>query len=86
MSTPSAPFSVLAEALRARLAVIADRDLYARDPNAHLDQLKHASARIDRATAALPRPIDGELTHFLKGCSYQKALAWLERNALSEPE
>ena len=84
MSTSSAPFSELADALRARLAVIGDRDLYARDPAAHLEQLKRASKRIEDATAKLPRPVNGELAHFLKGCSYQKALAWLERNATPE--
>jgi hypothetical protein len=81
MSMSSAPFSDLAAALRARLAVIADRDLYTRDPAAHLERLKQASERIEDAAARLPRPVDGELAHFLKGCSYQKALAWLERNA-----
>lgn len=81
MSNPSIPFSDLAAALRARLAVIADRELYARDPEAHLEELKRASEQIETAAAALPRPISGELAHFLKGCSYQKALAWIERNA-----
>ena len=82
MSNPAtAQFSELAAALRARLNVIADRDLYARDPAAHLEELKRASARIETAAAALPRPVNGELAHFLNGCSYQKALAWLEQNA-----
>jgi hypothetical protein len=84
MSIPSAPFSELATALRTRLAVIADRELYARDPEAHLEQLKLASAQIEKAAAQLPRPVNGELAHFLHGCSYQKALAWLERNAVLE--
>jgi hypothetical protein len=64
--------------------VIADRELYARDPVAHLEQLKKASERIECATALLPRPVNGELAHFLHGCSYQKALAWLEQNAQTE--
>jgi hypothetical protein len=81
MSHPAtAPFSELAAALRARLEVIADRELYVRDPAAHLEELKRASARIEIAAAALPRPVNGELAHFLNGCSYQKALAWLEQN------
>jgi hypothetical protein len=81
MSNPTtAPFSELAAALRERIAVIADRELYARDPVAHLEKLKQASERIESAGAALPHPIDRELAHFLKGCSYQKALAWLEQN------
>jgi hypothetical protein len=84
MSTQSAPFSELAAALRTRLAVIADRELFARDPAAHLDQLKQASERIENAAAQLPRPVNGELAHFLHGCSYHKALAWLERNATLE--
>lgn len=79
-NSATAPFSELAAALRARLAVIADRELYARDPAAHLEQLKQASEQIEVAAAALPRPVNGELAHFLKGCSYQKALAWIERN------
>jgi hypothetical protein len=86
MSTPSTPFSELADALRARLAVIADRDLYTRDPAAHLRQLKEASQRLERLVAKLPQPVNGELAHFLKGCSYQKALTWLERNAPSTSE
>ncbi|HET6408471.1 MAG TPA: hypothetical protein VFG14_11365 [Chthoniobacteraceae bacterium] len=80
MSNLSAPFYELATALRERLAVIADRELYTRDPAAHLEQLKQASERIESASAQLPRPVNGELAHFLKGCSYQKALSWLEQN------
>jgi hypothetical protein len=71
-------YAELAAALRDRLAVIADRELYARDPAGHLEKLKQASARIDTAGAALPKPVPGDLAHFLHGCSYQKALAWLE--------
>ena len=83
MSNPAAaPFSELADALRARLAVIADRDFYARDPAGHLEALKQASERIEASATALPRPVDGELAHFLKGCSYQKALAWIERHVV----
>jgi hypothetical protein len=71
-------YADLAASLRERLDVIANRELYERDPQAHLEQLKAASAHIDSAAAALPRPIPGDLAHFLKGSSYQKALAWLE--------
>jgi hypothetical protein len=73
----------LAEALRERLAVIADRAAYERDPAAHLRQLQGASERIDRASAALPKPVPGDLSHYLKGGSFQKALHWLERNVTS---
>lgn len=72
------PFAELAAALRERLAVIADRELYAKDPTAHLEKLKAASARIDTATAALPKPVPGDLAHYLHGSSFQKALSWLD--------
>jgi len=71
-------FAELASALRERLAVIADRALYERDPAAHLEKLQAASVRIDVASAALPKPVPGDLAHFLHGASYRKALAWLE--------
>ena len=70
----------LAGALRERLAVIADRAAYEQDAAAHLARLQAASQRIERAADALPRPVPGDLAHFLKGGSFQKALSWLERN------
>lgn len=76
MSTDA--YAELASALRERLAVIADRALYERDPAAHLEKLKTASAQIETSSAALPKPVPGDLAHFLHGASYQKALAWLE--------
>jgi hypothetical protein len=76
MSTDA--YAELASALRERLAVIADRELYQRDPAAHLEKLKSASAKIDASSATLPKPVPGDLAHFLHGSSYQKALAWLE--------
>lgn len=77
------PYAELAAALRERLAVIADRAWYERDPAGHLEQLKVASARIETASAALPKPVPGDLAHFLHGCSYQKALAWIEASQAS---
>ena len=74
------PYRELEDALRERLIVIADRTAYESDSAAHLARLKVASERIDRAAAALPQPIPGDLAHYLKGGSFQKALAWLERN------
>jgi hypothetical protein len=71
-------YQELAAALRERIAVIADRELYQQDPAGHLEKLKTASARIETAGKALPKPIPGDLGHFLQGCSYQKALNWLE--------
>ena len=72
------PFQSLAEALRERLAVIGDRELYARDPAAHLEKLKAASEKITALAAALPRPLSGDFAHYLQRASYAKALEWLE--------
>ena len=73
-------FAELADALRERIAVIADRELYARDPAAHLEKLKAASEKITQLGAALPRPLPGDFAHYLQRASYEKALAWLEAN------
>jgi hypothetical protein len=75
----NALFEALAEALRQRLAVIADRDFYARDPAGHLAALQAASEKITELGAALPRPLDPDLAHYLQKASYAKALAWLEQ-------
>jgi hypothetical protein len=74
----NAAYSDLASALRERLAVIADRELYQRDPEAHLEKLKTASLRIDGLAAALPAPVPGDLAHYLQRASFAKALAWIE--------
>ena len=74
------PFSELADALRERLAVIADRELYARDPAAHLEKLKAVSEKITQLGDALPRPLPGDFAHYLQRASYEKALAWLVVN------
>jgi hypothetical protein len=81
MTTHLAGFRELAEALRERLAVIADRDLYGRDPAAHLLRLQSASTRIVEIQGQLPTPLDPRLAHYLQRCSYDKALAWLEENS-----
>ena len=71
-------FDELAAALRERIAVIADRDLYASDPAAHLEKLRAASERITSLQNQLPSPVEPHLTHYLDRCSYDKALAFLE--------
>jgi hypothetical protein len=81
MTLHQAGFRELAEALRERIAVIADRELYARDPAAHLQRLQSASTRIVELQAQLPAPLDPRLAHYLQRCSYDKALAWLEENS-----
>jgi len=72
------PFQALASALRERLAVIADRDLYQRDPALHLEKLKAVSERVSALQSQLPPPVDPQLAHYLQRCSYDKALAFLE--------
>ncbi len=67
----------LADALRERRAVIADRAFYERDPQAHLHQLQAVSERIVALGERLPGPVDPQLAHFLQRCSYDKALAFL---------
>lgn len=73
-------FQSLADALRERLTVIADREFYARDPAGHLAKLQSVSEQIVSLGQALPRPIPGDFAHYLQRASYQKALAWLEAN------
>jgi hypothetical protein len=68
----------LACALRERLTVIADRGLRESRPDIHLEKLKAASEKITRLQAQLPPGTDPHLVHFLKNCSYDKALALLE--------
>lgn len=85
MVTPSshtAPvFRELADALRERLAVIADRASYERDAQAHLARLQAVSERIVALQGQLPAPLDPQFRHYLERCSYDKALAWLEANS-----
>jgi hypothetical protein len=73
-------YSQLAEALRERLSIVADRELYARDPAAHLEKLKSVSEKITQLGTELPRPLPGDLAHYLQRASYQKALEWIEAN------
>ena len=72
------PLPALADALRKRLAVIADRAFYQRDPPAHLAALQAASERITVLAAQLPPGLDPQFAHYLQRCSYDKALAFLE--------
>lgn len=74
MSDPA--FLQLREALLRRLEVIADHSWRDRDPAGHLEALKAASLAISEV--ALPPKIDPHLAHYLKQCSYDKALAFLE--------
>jgi hypothetical protein len=73
-----APHEQLAQALRERRQVIADREFYQRDPQAHLRELQKVSEHIVALQGQLPRPLDPMFAHYLERCSYDKALAWLE--------
>jgi predicted 2-oxoglutarate/Fe(II)-dependent dioxygenase YbiX len=80
MSSPD--FTPLAEALRERLAVIADHAHRDRDAAAHLERLIEVSGRIDALSAALPaEELDPQFLHYLERRSYDKALAWIEESA-----
>ena len=78
MPPTTSTYQTLAAALRERLAVIADREFYARDPAAHLEKLRAVSEQITQLTGQLPAPVDPRLAHYLERGSYDKALAFLE--------
>ena len=72
--------SDLGAALRERLAIIGDENSR-RDPEKHMARLRTISEKIDNLAAALPRPVDPQLAHFLQRRSYDKALELLETAA-----
>jgi hypothetical protein len=67
----------LANALRERIAIIGD-EASRRDPEAHTARLREVSEKIEKLEAALPRPINPQLAHFLQRKSYDKALEFLQ--------
>ena len=67
----------LRDALRERLAIIRD-EKSRRDAQAHMARLSAVSEKIDKLTAAVPRPLDPQLAHYLQRRSYDKALEFLE--------
>lgn len=71
----------LAELLRHRLSVIADHELRDRDPDAHLDALRRVSEDITSWHGRHRGTLPARLEHFLSGCSYQKALEFIETGA-----
>jgi hypothetical protein len=74
----------LADALRERLAIISDENSCL-DPEKHMERLRAVSEKIDNLAAALPKPIDPQLAHFLQRKSYDKALEYLSGRAPSRP-
>ena len=71
-------YEALAEALRARRAVVGDHALRDRDPAAHLEKLREASERIEALRRDLPPGVSPQLAHFLERASFDKALAFVE--------
>lgn len=78
MAESAEVFQALADVLKKRLALVADREFYRRDPAAHLAQLQTISERITALAAQLPHGIDPQLAHYLQRCSFDKALAFIE--------
>jgi hypothetical protein len=78
------PRSNLIAALRERLAIIRDENSR-RDPANHMTRLREVSEKIDNLAAALPKPIDPQLVHFLQRKSYDKALDLLEKTLTTNP-
>jgi hypothetical protein len=71
-----ASLTELANALRDRLAIIADEESR-RDPDRHTERLREVSEKIERLEHELPAKIDPQLRHFLQRRSYTKALELL---------
>ncbi len=67
----------LREALRERLTIIGDEQSR-RDEAKHLARLRAVSEKIEKLQAAIPKPIDPRLAHYLQRKSYDKALEFLE--------
>jgi hypothetical protein len=75
-------YVVLAEALRDRLAVIADHQQRDQNPEAHLTRLKQASELIEQLRSRLPANADPMLVHYLGRMSMCKALEFVEEHYL----
>lgn len=75
------PHPELVSLLQRRLKTIADHNWRERDPAAHLDALKSVSEEITRWHQAHQSQLGARLNHFLSGCSYDKALAFLQADS-----
>ena len=71
-------YDQLAQSLRRRRDVVADRSWYHRDAAGHLEELKMVSEQIVHLGSVLPAPVHPQLRHFLDRCSYDKALEFIE--------
>ncbi|BCX50273.1 hypothetical protein HAHE_41810 [Haloferula helveola] len=68
----------LAELLRHRLELIADHDFRDRDPDGQLAALQSVSEDISRWHEGHRGHLHPRLEHFLSGCSFDKALRFIE--------
>lgn len=68
----------LAQLLCRRRDVISDHEFRDRDTFGHLAALKEVSEAITAWHEAHKGEIDARLDHFLTGCSFDKALVYLE--------
>ena len=75
-------YVTLAEALRDRLEVIADRQLGEQNPTAQLARLREASERIEQLKKNLPLNADPMLKHYLDRMSLSKALELVQNHYL----
>ncbi|HSZ80451.1 MAG TPA: hypothetical protein VK775_23805 [Chthoniobacterales bacterium] len=75
-------YVLLAEALRDRLAVIADHQLRDQNPTVHLTRLQQASERIEQLRSRLPVDTDPMLIHYLGRMSLSKALEFVQERYL----
>jgi hypothetical protein len=75
-------YLALAEALRDRLAVIADHQLRDQNPETHFTRLKRASERIEQLRSQLPPGADPMLVHYLDRMSLSKALDLVQERYL----
>jgi hypothetical protein len=74
------PELALIDALRERLSIVADEESR-RDADRHVARLQAISETINLLQSRLPEPVDPQLQHYLKRCSYSKALEWLEEKS-----
>jgi serine/threonine-protein kinase RIO1 len=73
-------YQELAAALRERLALIADHELRAKNPDEQLNRLKVVSEKIEALKASRPGNIDPMLAHYLDRMSLTKALEFIDEN------
>jgi len=73
----------LVSALRERLTIISDAESR-EDEKRHVARLRNVSAKIEDLQAALPKPVDPRLAHYLERKSYEKALEFLEKRTVAQ--